>query len=153
MANEFCLKMPDFHVKFRDLSHAVNLRHGTSGFTSLRKECVLRIFSPWKVRRLRPSLNPRTWVPKASTLPLDHRSRLIIEVNICTSVVLKLVLYCLRVRVFVCSCARTCFKASAYHCISVNNFGVKPAILFSEIIPKFKPHVTMVGSFFLLQLL
>ena len=34
-------------------------------------------FSPWKIRRLRPGLNPRTWVPKASTLPLDHRSRLI----------------------------------------------------------------------------
>ena len=32
-------------------------------------------FSPWKNRRLRPGLNPRTWVPKASTLPLDHRSR------------------------------------------------------------------------------
>ena len=27
-----------------------------------------------KIRRLRPGLNPRTWVPKASTLPLDHRS-------------------------------------------------------------------------------
>ena len=25
----------------------------------------------------RPGLNPRAWVPKASTLPLDHRSRLI----------------------------------------------------------------------------
>ena len=25
-------------------------------------------FSPLKIRRLRPSLNPRTWVPKASTL-------------------------------------------------------------------------------------
>ena len=33
-----------------------------------------RIFSPWKIRRLRPGLNPQTWVPKASTLPLDHRS-------------------------------------------------------------------------------
>ena len=29
-----------------------------------------------KNRRLRPGLNPRTWVPKATTLPLDHRSRL-----------------------------------------------------------------------------
>src|SRR5215510_2723362 len=28
-----------------------------------------------KIRRLRPGLNPRTWVPKASTLPPDHRSR------------------------------------------------------------------------------
>ena len=80
MADEFCLKMPDFHVTFRDLSHAVNLRHGTNGVTSLPKEGVLRIFfSPWKVRRLQPGLNPRTWLPNASTLPLDHRSRYILE--------------------------------------------------------------------------
>ena len=38
MADEFCLKMPDFHVTFRDLLHAVNLRHGTDGFTSPPKE-------------------------------------------------------------------------------------------------------------------
>ena len=44
MADEFCLKMPDFHVSFRDLLHAVNLRHGTDGFTSPPKEGVLRIF-------------------------------------------------------------------------------------------------------------
>ena len=43
MADEFCLKMPEFHVVFRDLLHAVNLRHGTNGFTSLPKEGVLRI--------------------------------------------------------------------------------------------------------------
>ena len=61
----------------RDLLHAANLRHGTDGFTSSPKEGVLRIFSPLKIRRLRPGLNPRTWVPKASTLPLDHRSRYI----------------------------------------------------------------------------
>ena len=59
----------------RDLLHAANLRHGTDGFTSPSKEGVLRIFSPLKIRRLQPGLNPRTWVPKASTLPLDHRSR------------------------------------------------------------------------------
>ena len=41
--------MADFHVTFRDLLHAVNLRHGTNGFTSLLKEGVLRIFSPWKI--------------------------------------------------------------------------------------------------------
>ena len=67
MADEFCLKMPDFHVTFRDLLHAVNLRRGTNVFTSLPKEGVLRIFSPWKIRRFWPGLNPRTWVPKAST--------------------------------------------------------------------------------------
>ena len=32
------------------------------------KEGVLRIFSPEKIRRLRPGLNPQTRVPKASTL-------------------------------------------------------------------------------------
>ena len=30
----------------------LNLRHGTNGFTSFQKEGVLRIFSPWKIRRL-----------------------------------------------------------------------------------------------------
>ena len=44
MADELCLKMPDFHVTFRDLLQSVNLRHGTNGFTSLPKEGVLRIF-------------------------------------------------------------------------------------------------------------
>ena len=42
--NEFCLKMPDFHVTFRDLLHAVNLRHGTNGFTSFPKEGALKFF-------------------------------------------------------------------------------------------------------------
>jgi hypothetical protein len=54
-------EIPDLHVAFRDLLHAVNLRHGTDGFTSPPKEGVLRIFSPWRIRRLRPDLNPRTW--------------------------------------------------------------------------------------------
>jgi len=42
---EFCLNA-DLHVTFRDLLHAVKLRHGTDGFTSPPKEGVLRIFSP-----------------------------------------------------------------------------------------------------------
>ena len=44
------------------------MRHGTDGFTSPPKEGVLRIFSSLKFRRLRPGLNPRTWLLKASTL-------------------------------------------------------------------------------------
>jgi hypothetical protein len=73
---EFCLNA-DLRVAFRDLLHAVKLRHGTDDFTSPPKEGVLRIFFfVLKIRRLRPGVNPRTWVPKASTLPLDHRSRL-----------------------------------------------------------------------------
>jgi hypothetical protein len=59
----------------RDILLTANLRHGTDSFTSPPKEGVLRIFSPLKIRLLRPGLNPRTWVPKASTLRLDHRSR------------------------------------------------------------------------------
>jgi hypothetical protein len=47
------LEMPDFHVAFKVLLHAVNLRHGTDGFTSPPKEGV-----PKKIRRLRPGLNP-----------------------------------------------------------------------------------------------
>jgi hypothetical protein len=36
--------MPDFHVAFRDVLHAVNPRHGTHGFASFPKEGALRIF-------------------------------------------------------------------------------------------------------------
>ena len=53
-------------LTFRELLHAVNLRHGTDGLTSPPEEGVLRVFSPWKIQRLRSGLNPRTWVPKAS---------------------------------------------------------------------------------------
>jgi hypothetical protein len=48
-------------------------RHGTDGFTSPPKEGVLRIFSPQKSDGF--GLKPRAWMPKASTLPLDQRSR------------------------------------------------------------------------------
>jgi hypothetical protein len=71
---EFCLNT-DFHVTFTDLLHAVKLRHGTDGFTSSPKARSVEEFFALKIRRLRPGENPRTWVPKASTLPLDHRSR------------------------------------------------------------------------------
>jgi hypothetical protein len=54
----------DLHFTFRDLLHAVKLRHGSDGFTSPPKEGVLRILFALKVRRLRPGVNPRTWVPK-----------------------------------------------------------------------------------------
>ena len=45
MSGKFCLSA-EFHVTFRDLLHAVKLRHGTDGFTSPPKEGVLRIFRP-----------------------------------------------------------------------------------------------------------
>ena len=71
--------LPKFRLprKFRDLLHAANLRHGTDGFASPPREGVLRIFFTLKIRGLRPGLNPRTWVPKANTLPVSQRSRYI----------------------------------------------------------------------------
>jgi hypothetical protein len=59
----------------RNLLHAANLRHERDVFTSPPKEGFLRIFSPLKIGRLRSGLNPRTWVPKTSTLLLNYRSR------------------------------------------------------------------------------
>jgi hypothetical protein len=44
-------------------------------FTCRKTRLRAEDFYARKIRRLRPGLNPRTWVPKASTLPLDHRSR------------------------------------------------------------------------------
>jgi len=41
---EFCLNA-EFNFTFRDLIHAVKLRHGTDDFTSPPKEGVLRMFS------------------------------------------------------------------------------------------------------------
>jgi hypothetical protein len=70
MSGKFCINA-DFHVTFRDLLHAIKLRHGNDGFTSPPK----KDFFALKIRRLRPGANPRTWVPKASALPVDHRSR------------------------------------------------------------------------------
>ena len=76
MSGNFCLNA-DFHVTFSDLLHAVKLRHGTDVFTFPPKEGVLRNFFALKIRQLRPGVNPRTWVPKASTLLLGHRSRVL----------------------------------------------------------------------------
>jgi hypothetical protein len=51
---------------------------GPTALLRLRRKACWGFFSPLKIRRLRPGLNPRSWVPKASTLPLDHRSRFMI---------------------------------------------------------------------------
>jgi hypothetical protein len=46
-------------------------------FPSEGKRAEEFFFAVKKIRRLQPGLNPRTWVPQASTLPLDHLSRFI----------------------------------------------------------------------------
>ena len=44
---------------------------GPTALLPLRRKACWGFFRPLKIRRLRPGLNPRTWVLKASTLPLD----------------------------------------------------------------------------------
>ena len=51
---------------------------GPTALLPLRRKACWGFFRPLKIRRLRPGLNPRTWVLKASTLPLDHRSRYVL---------------------------------------------------------------------------
>jgi hypothetical protein len=63
----------DFHV----LLHAVKHDMGQTALLLLRRKTCWGFFAR-KIRLLRPGLNQRTWVPKASTLPLDHRSRTIL---------------------------------------------------------------------------
>ena len=49
---------------------------GPTALLPLRRKACWGFFRSLKIRRFRPGLNPRTWVLKASTLPLDQRSRL-----------------------------------------------------------------------------
>ena len=58
---------------FRDLLHAAATtwdRRLYFPFEGRRAEHFFAL----KIPRLRPGVNPRTWVPKASTLPLDHQT-------------------------------------------------------------------------------
>ena len=48
---------------------------GPAALLPLRRKACWGFFRPEKSWRLRPGLNPRTWVLKGSTLPLNHRSR------------------------------------------------------------------------------
>jgi len=71
---KFCLNA-DFHVTFGGLLHAVKLRHGHRRLYLPFEGRRAEDFFALKTRRLRPGANPRCWVPKASTLRLDLRSR------------------------------------------------------------------------------
>jgi len=48
---------------------------GPTTLLPLRRKACWGFFRPEKSWRLRPEWNPRTWLLKGSTLPLDHRSR------------------------------------------------------------------------------
>ena len=47
---------------------------GPTALLPLRRKACWGFFFALKIQRLWPGLNPQTWVLKASTLPLDHRS-------------------------------------------------------------------------------
>jgi hypothetical protein len=73
MSGNFCLNA-DFHVTFYG---SFTCRKATTWdrrlyFPSEGRRA--KDFFALKIRRLQPGANPRTWVPKTSTLPLDHRS-------------------------------------------------------------------------------
>jgi len=57
------------------LLHAVNLRHGTDGFTSPPKEGALRMFSPEKSDGFDRVWTRELGYQRLVRLPLDHRSR------------------------------------------------------------------------------
>jgi len=57
----------EFCRKWR-LPHVVNYDMGPTALLPLRRKERWGFFFARKIRRLRPGLNPRTWVPKASTL-------------------------------------------------------------------------------------
>jgi hypothetical protein len=63
MGGKFSLKMPDFHIAFSDLLHAVKRRHGTHGFISLPKEGVLRIFFVLKNQTASAGFEPANTIP------------------------------------------------------------------------------------------
>ena len=64
--NEWSVRRRDLYLTTQQQSQQTNIH------VPRRAE---DFYLPLKIRRLRPGLNPRTWVPKASTLPLDQRSR------------------------------------------------------------------------------
>ena len=71
---EFCRKWR-LPRQFWVLLHAVNLRHGTYGFTSPPKEGVLRIISPEKSDGFGRVWTRELEYQRPAHLSLDHRSR------------------------------------------------------------------------------
>ena len=80
MADEFCLKMPNFHVTFRDLLHAVNLRQGQKALLPFRRKACWGFFRPEKSDGF-GLVWTRELGYKRPARYLDHRSRFRIYVS------------------------------------------------------------------------
>jgi len=63
----YTLQLPDFHVNLEIFYMSQIYDMGPTALLPLQRKACMRIFSPLKIRRLRPGLNPQTWVLKAST--------------------------------------------------------------------------------------
>jgi hypothetical protein len=59
-------KNVDFHVHLGIFYMPQICDMGPTALLPFRRKACLRIFPLLKIRRLRPGLNPRTWVPEAS---------------------------------------------------------------------------------------
>ena len=68
----------DFHLNLGIFYMPQIYDMGPTAFLPLQRKACWGSFFALKIRRLRPGLNPRTWALKASTLPLDHRSRCVL---------------------------------------------------------------------------
>ena len=88
------LRLPRTH--FRVLLHAANMRHETNGFTSLPKAGVLRFFSPWKFRRLRPGLNPSNLGTKGQHA--DSRPPMLLDGTLTNEYFRSINVYCLLIK-------------------------------------------------------
>jgi len=64
----------DFHVNSGIFYMPQICDVGPMALLPFRRKACWGFFRPEKSWRLRPGLNPRTWVLEGSTLPLDHRS-------------------------------------------------------------------------------
>jgi hypothetical protein len=71
MAGKFCL-WPNFHVitGFFNMPQICDMRQ--TALLPFRRKACWGFFRPKKIRRLRPGLNPLTWVPEASMLTTRH---------------------------------------------------------------------------------
>ena len=99
---EFCRKWrlpPHFWV----FLHAINLRHGTDGFTSPPKEGVLRIFSPEKSGGFGRVWTRELGYQRPACLPLEHRSRYIFHSMHYNSISFILTTKCTQLSVIRCT--------------------------------------------------
>ena len=88
MVDEFCLKMIDFHVTFRDILH------GTNGFTSLPKERVLRIFFTLKNPTASAGFEPANLGTKGQQATSRPPKPLGLVTSYCCHFLHKFPLYC-----------------------------------------------------------